>query len=85
MYQALINYNRVGEALVYGYYMDESILSAVGKKVISATAVIDTEEMGRYSIDALDDYISDGIVNEYQPVDIRLIDSSNIGNYKTEE
>ena len=85
MYQALINYNRVGEALVYGYYMDESILSAVEKNVISATAVIDTEEMGRYSIDALDEYISDGIVNEYQPVDIRLIDSSNIRDYKTEE
>ena len=85
IYQALINYNRVGETLVYGYYIDEYILSAVEKSVISATAVIDTEEMGRYSIDALDDYISDGIVNEYQPVDIRLIDSTNYRAYKAEE
>ena len=85
MYQALINYNRVGETLVYGYYMDEPILSAVEKNVIAATAVIDTEEMGRYSIDALHDYVSDGIVNEYQPVDIRLIDSTNIRDMKAED
>lgn len=81
MYQALINYNRVGETLVYGYYMDDSILSAIGRNIISATALIDTEEMGRYSVDVLDEYISDGIVNEYLPVDIKLIDSSNVKDY----
>ena len=85
MYQALINYNRVGETLVYGYYMDDTILSAVEKNVIAATAVIDTGEMGRYSVDTLNEYISDGMVNEYLPVDIRLIDSTNAREYRTEE
>ncbi len=85
MYQALINYNRVGETMVYGYYMDESILSAIEKNIISATALIDTEEIGRYSVDALNEYISAGIVNEYQPVDITLIDSTNVKDYLVEE
>ena len=81
IYQALIDYNRVGETLVYGYYIDESILSAIERNIISATALIDTDEMGRYGVDALNEYINAGIVNEYLPVDIRLIDSSNVKEY----
>ncbi len=84
IYQALINYNRVGETRVYGYYIDESILSGIENKVISATAVVDAEEMGRYSVDALNEYSGYGIVNEYMPVDIELVDSSNVNRYKGE-
>ncbi|MCR5627738.1 MAG: substrate-binding domain-containing protein [Lachnospiraceae bacterium] len=84
VYQALIDHNRVGETFVYGYYLDDSILSAINRKIVAATAAIDAKKMGQYCVQALDEYISDGFVSEYMPVDIQFININNTGRFIVE-
>ncbi|MCR4908108.1 MAG: substrate-binding domain-containing protein, partial [Lachnospiraceae bacterium] len=84
-FQALIDYNRVGESRVFGYYENSSILSAIRRGIVTATAVIDTDEMGRSGVEALNEYLSDGYVNEYIPADIRMIDAEALKESEEED
>ncbi len=77
--QALVDYNRVGDTIVYGFYENSTILSSIRKNIISATVTVDTEQMGKYCIEALREYGSFGYVNEYMQADIEVIDGENIG------
>ncbi len=77
-FQALIDYNRVGESRIFGYYENSSILSAIRRGIVTATAVIDTDELGRSGVEALNEYLSDGYVNEYIPADIRMVDAGTL-------
>ncbi|MBO4375027.1 MAG: substrate-binding domain-containing protein [Lachnospiraceae bacterium] len=79
--QALVDYNRVGDVRVYGFYTNSTILSSIEKNIITATVTIDTNQMGRYCVEALSEYNKYGYVNEYMPADIRVIDGSNVGRY----
>lgn len=42
--------------MLIGYYSSDDILTAVEKGVISVTCDVDTEQLGRYSIEALTEY-----------------------------
>ena len=44
------------------------------KGVISVTCDVDTEQLGRYSIEALTEYQKDGRTNSYYNVDINFLD-----------
>jgi ribose transport system substrate-binding protein len=79
--QALVDYNRVGQTIVYGFYENSTILSAIQKNVIYATLTMNTDQMGSYCIDALKEYEETGYVNEYMPADIRVVTSDNIDEY----
>ncbi|MCR5650832.1 MAG: substrate-binding domain-containing protein [Lachnospiraceae bacterium] len=79
--QALIDYNHVGDAQVYGFFTNSTILSAIEKNVIAATVTIDTKQMGRYCVEALTEYENYGYVNEYMPADIYVIDNRNVEEY----
>ncbi len=79
--QALVDYNHVGDTQVYGFYTNDTILSAIEKNIISATVTIDTKQMGRYCVEALTEYGSYGYVNEYMPADIYVIDGGNVKEY----
>ncbi len=79
--QALVEYNRVGETNVYGFYTNNTILQGIDKNIISATITVDTKQMGRYCADALKEYEDYGFVNEYMPADIEVITASNVNSY----
>ena len=81
VYQGMVDYNRVGEIDIIGYYNSDSILKAIERKVIYSTLTIDTKQMGRYCVDALDEYIDMGYVSDYIPVDTYLINSENVADY----
>ena len=49
-------------------------MTAVEKGVISVTCDVDTEQLGRYSIEALTEYQKDGRTNSYYNVDINFLD-----------
>lgn len=83
--QALVDYNRVGQTIVYGFYENSTILSAIQKKIIYATVTMNTEQMGSYCIEALREYEESGYVNEYMPADIRVVTSDNIADYIREK
>lgn len=81
VYQAVVDLNKVGTVDILGYYDSETILKAIDRNVIFATASVDTEQMGRYSIDALKEYYDIGYTSQYFTADISLINRDNVENY----
>lgn len=84
-YQAVVDYNKVGLVNIIGYYSSDTILRAIDRNVIQATISVDTEQMGKYCVQALDEYIATGHVSEYFSVDISQITSENVGDYLSSE
>jgi ribose transport system substrate-binding protein len=74
VYQTVVDYNKVGEVEIFGYYTSPTIEAAIRKNVIRSTIVVNTEQMGRYSVSALNEYLESGYVSE-----IYLIDTSLVG------
>lgn len=51
--QAVLDFNLAGKVTIIGYYTSPDILTAVEKGVLALTCDVDTEQMGKYSIEAL--------------------------------
>ena len=85
VYQTVVDYNRVGEISIIGYYHSDTILKAIERNVIKASISIDTEQMGRYCVQALNEYIDTKRVSEYFSVDTAVITSSNIKEFLEEK
>ena len=72
-YQAMIDYNLVGEIDIIGYYASEAILDAVQKGLIPVTIYMDAEQIARYSIEALTEFHESGRSNTYYTVDLNFV------------
>ncbi len=81
LYQAVIDYNKVGEISILGYYDNDTILKGIYRNVITSTISIDANQMGRYCIDALTEYKKIGNTSEYFTADITLIDKENVSDF----
>lgn len=81
VYQAVVDYNKVGEVSILGYHNSDTILKGVYRSVIDVTISVDTEQMGRYCVDALTEYRALGNTSDYFTVDISLIDKDNVSDY----
>ena len=84
-YRYHITANQVGNVKVIGYYYSNVTLNAIDKGIISSAIALDMEEIGRYSINALDEYISFGHSNNYYSVDQHVIMKDNTREYRTED
>ncbi len=84
-YQAVVDFNKVGEVNILGYYDSESIINAIDRNVVYATVLVDTEQMGRYCVDALSDYYEFGNTSQYFTADVTLINKNNVADYIGEE
>ncbi len=81
VYQAVVDYNKVGEVSIIGYYDSPTILRAIERKVVHSTISIDARQMGRFCVEALNEYNETGYVSEYFSVDVTVIDSGNVVDY----
>lgn len=72
-YQAAVDYNRVGEVKILGYYTTDAILDAVEKQIIYSTMQVDTQEIGRQCMKALTEYYESGYTSAYIPISTRVI------------
>ena len=72
-YQAAVDYNRVGEVKILGYYSTDAILDAVEKQIIYSTVQVDTGEIGRQCIKALTEYYESGYTSSYIPINTQVI------------
>lgn len=72
-YQAVVDQNKVGDVEIIGFFAGSSILDAVNKQIIYSTISVDTWEMGRYSVQALNEYRESGYTNSYMPVSTQVI------------
>jgi ribose transport system substrate-binding protein len=83
--QAVVDYNKVGEIDIIGYYDSEIILHAIQKNIVHSTMTIDANKMGAYCVEALTEYRDTGRVSDYYSVDISIINADNVDDYiKTE-
>ncbi|MDE7178321.1 MAG: substrate-binding domain-containing protein [Lachnospiraceae bacterium] len=80
-YQAVVDYNKVGTVNILGYYVSDTILNAIDRNVIYATMYIDAPQMGRFCIDALQEYHELGNTSQYFTADISLISAENVADY----
>ena len=72
-YQAMIDFNMVGEVKIIGYYVSDTIREAVDKGLIPVTCTLDTEKMGKDCIEALWEYRQEGRVNSCYNVEPEFI------------
>ena len=82
VYQTVVDYNRVGEINIIGYYHSDTILKAIERNVIKASVSIDTKQMGEYCIQALNEFSETNRVSEYFSVDTSVITSANVKNFQ---
>ena len=80
-YQAVVDYNKVGEIEIIGYFDSELIVRAVEKEIIHSTMTIDAKQVGACCVDALTEYREKLRVSNYFPVDITIINQKNIEKY----
>lgn len=80
-YQAVVDYNKVGQIQIIGNYDSETVLSAIQKKIIYSTLSIDAKQMGHLCAKALSEYIDTGHVSGYLSVDTKLINADNVQKY----
>lgn len=83
VYQALVDYNKVGDVEIIGFYYSDVILDAISKGILSSSIALDMEEVGRYCINALEEYASIGHTNSYYSVGQHVIKRGNVGLYRT--
>lgn len=84
-YQAMIDFNRVGTVTLLGLGESDTIRKGISQGVIDATIAVNTDEMGTYCIEALNEYRQTGYVSEYYSVDTKLITKEIIDKEKSEE
>lgn len=77
-YQAAVDYNKVGQLDIIGYYASDPILNAIERGVISSTITIDARQMGERAAEALNEYITMNHVSDYITVDTNLITPKNV-------
>ena len=80
-YQAVVDYNKVGEITIIGYYSSEMILRAIDKNIVQSTMTFDAKQMGAYCVEALTEYRKTKNVSEYYSMDISLINKENVEDY----
>lgn len=80
-YQTVVDYNRVGQVDILGYYDSETILKAIERNVIYATVSIDTMQMGSSCVEAISEYHSLGNTSQYFTADISLVNKNNVSGY----
>ena len=84
VYQALIDYNQVGNVQVIGFYYSDSILDAISKGIISSSVTLDMKGVGEYSINALEEYSALKHTNGYYSVGQNVITRDNVREYRKE-
>ena len=60
------------------------ILDAISKGIISSAIALDMDEVGRYSVNALEEYLSLGHTSSYYSVGQHVITRENVSTYRTE-
>ena len=84
-YHAMVDYNLVGDIDVIGFYQSETMLDAVKKGTVPMVITLDTQQAGRSSIEALEEYHSMGYVSNFFSVDLETITRSNCSQFMQKE
>ena len=84
-YQAVIDYNQVGNVQIMGYYQSDVLIQGIEKGIISSTLLVNSEQMGTQGVEALNSYRDQKQVNAYFTVDVTMINKENVADYLKEK
>ncbi len=76
--QTVVDYNMVGRVEILGYYISPAIKNSIEKNIIRSSIVVDTKQMGKYAVEAINEYKESGYASEIYMIDTQLIDSTNL-------
>ncbi len=82
--QALIEYNLVGTVSVIGFYVTDTVISALQQDLIPVTMTIDTRTLGESCVQALDEYLELGRVSDYYNISLYGITPTTVDQYLQE-
>lgn len=85
VYQAVVDHNEVGNVSILGYYNSDTINNAISREAIHSTILVDTDELGKYCVEALKEYNELGTTSQYFTADIAIINKSNVSLYMKKE
>ena len=77
-YQAMIDYNKVGQVLLFANNSSSTILTGIKQGVIVSTVFVDPANIGEAVAAAFVEYRDSGYVSDYINVEAKLIDANNI-------
>lgn len=84
-YQAMVDFNLVGDVKIIGFYTSDTILDAVQKGLIPVTIYMDADQIGTYCIEALTEYAETGRSNTYYTVDLHSLTTADLTENKEKE
>ena len=79
-YQAMVDYNMVGDVSIIGYYASDVIIDAVNKGLIPITISMNADQIAEYSIEALTEFTEIGRTNAYYTVDLLITNNRQGSN-----
>lgn len=80
IYQDIVDFNYVGECQVVGYSANDEILDAIDKGIVHSTVSIDTQEMGKMAVNAIEEYNATGYTNSFMPVKMEIVNKAKAAN-----
>ena len=83
-YQGILDLNLTGQCSIIGYYANDTILEAIENENVYSTVMIDADEMGSLSVQALKEYTESGYVSEYYAVDSSVLTKEDIETEDTD-
>ena len=83
--QALVEYNLVGDVQVVGFYVTDTILSALRQDLIPVTMTIDRKALGEDCVQALDDYLEMQRTSSYYNITLDSLTPVTMDHYVREE
>lgn len=84
-YQAVVDYNRVGQVRIIGNYDASHTLAAIQKGIIYATVTVDAQQLGQQAVASLDEYLSNGRTSGYTAVDQVVITQDTVEDYLAQQ
>jgi ribose transport system substrate-binding protein len=79
-YQAMIDYNKVGQIMLLGTNKSQTVLTGIKQHVITSTVFVDPAAIGKAAAEAYIELRGAGYVSEYISVEANIIDSDNVAD-----
>ena len=76
-YQAAVDFNKVGDVQLLGYYCTDQLLDALSKDIVNATITPDVQQMGQLCVEALEEYNQTGYTNGYEAVNLQVVTAAD--------
>lgn len=83
--QCVVDYNKVGQTSIIGYYAQKDTLEGIKKGIVESSVVTNPAEWGRQAEQGMQEYFATQHVSEYLTVSPELITEDNVKDYAEQE